>query len=163
MFFDFCAAFPSVAHAFIFIILETIKIPIGLLNFFRGLDHNNRCFADFGNGTQFLYDILSGIIQGCPASGTLFIIAVDPLLRMLKQSLPSATSRAFADDIGTLIQHLNQIPTIYACFHTFSKISNLYLKPKKCVAIPLGAPLTDFRLKQVSNYIAKISTCRYTK
>mgnify|MGYP002176331320 FL=1 len=112
MFFDFCAAFPSVAHAFIFIILETIKIPIGLLNFFRGLDHNNRCFADFGNGTQFLYDILSGIIQGCPLSGSIFVLTVDPFLQLLKRTIPSATNRAFADDIATLVQSLQDLPTL---------------------------------------------------
>ena len=61
MFFDFCAAFPSVAHAYIFIILEAIGVPAGLLNYFRALYHNNACYANFGNGTEFLYMIQAAL------------------------------------------------------------------------------------------------------
>ena len=80
-FFDFCAAFPSIAHTFIFIVLEAVGLPQGLINFFKTLYTNNRCYSTFNGQTVFLY-ILSGIIQGCPASGTIFVIAVDPFLRL---------------------------------------------------------------------------------
>ena len=96
IFFDFCAAFPSVAHVLIFLTLEAIGIPLGLVNYFRALYHSNRCFGCLSGNAIFLYEILSGIIHGCPASGTIFLIVVDPFLRCLKRSLEDTTARAFA-------------------------------------------------------------------
>ena len=46
--FDFAAAFPSLAHAFIFVILEALEVPRGMLLFFRALYSSNRCYAFLG-------------------------------------------------------------------------------------------------------------------
>ena len=70
--YDFCAAFPSIAHDFMFIIFTALGLPEGLLAFLKALYTNNRCFGRFDGLTFYLYDILScGIIQGCPSSGSL--------------------------------------------------------------------------------------------
>ena len=45
--FDFAAAFPSLAHAFIFVILKALEVPRGMLLFFRALYSSNRCYAVF--------------------------------------------------------------------------------------------------------------------
>ena len=72
-----------------------------------------------------------------------------------RQSLKDATSRAFVDDIGTFLNALYQIPTIHASFALFQRVSNLALKPKKCVVVPLGAPPTTERAQLVRDYITK--------
>ena len=69
--------------------------------------------------------------------------------------MKDATSRAFADDIGTLLNAPHQIPTLHANFALFQRVSNLALKPKKCVVVPLGAPLTTERAQLVRDYITK--------
>jgi hypothetical protein len=53
--YDFCAAFPSIAHKFIFLILTAIGLPNGLTEFFRGLYHNNRCYGTFDGETVSLH------------------------------------------------------------------------------------------------------------
>ena len=79
---------------------------------------------------------------------------MDPFLRYLKKLLPTPVTRAFADDIGTLIQALLQVPIIHSAFSLYHRISNLALKPNKCVGIPLGAPITKERILQTRDYIA---------
>lgn len=61
-------------------ILNAIGLPEGLINYFRALYVDNTCYGCFDGELIFLYNILSGIIQGCPASGTIFVLVVDPLL-----------------------------------------------------------------------------------
>jgi hypothetical protein len=104
--YDFAAAFPSLAHRFIFLTINYIGFPDGLKRFFLALYTNNKCYGRFGGQTMFLYLIRAGIIQGCPASGTLFVICVDAFLRMMATSLAGSVSKAFADDIGTPMRSL---------------------------------------------------------
>jgi hypothetical protein len=108
--FDVYAAFPSVAHELSMIICRAMGLPEGLLNYVKSLYEDNMCICRGGDADKTLYKIESGIIQGCPLSGSIFVLTVDPFLRLLKKTLPSATSRAFADDIATLVQSLQDLP-----------------------------------------------------
>ena len=56
-----------------------------------------------------MFIIFSGLLQGCPLSGSLFVIAIDPLLHIIKIHLGGysiAWARAFADDIGMALRQL---------------------------------------------------------
>jgi hypothetical protein len=44
--FDLAAAFPSIAHDFLFAALEFFQVPKGLILFFRALYTNNACYCD---------------------------------------------------------------------------------------------------------------------
>ena len=129
--YDFCAAFPSVAHEFIFIVLTALKIPQGLFLFLKSLYENIRCVGCFDGVSIFLYLIQSGIIQGCPASGSVFVLVVDGFLKLLNTIEKEATTRAFADDIGSVIPALHMLPKYYRAFNVFERISGLGLKATK--------------------------------
>ena len=103
----------------------------GPYQFLKAFYSHNRCFGKFDGCVILLYTILSGIIQGCPASGSVFIMAVDGFLRLLKALDKGATNQAFADDIGSVIPSLSAIPKFYRAFNLFEKISDLGLKPQK--------------------------------
>ena len=151
--YDFCAAFPSIVHNYIFMVLVAAGLPTGLINFFRALYHNNRCFATFDGEVIFLYKILSGIIQGCPASGTVFVICVDPFLRLLNEVVKDPTICAFADDIGAIVPSLQQLHHFHKSFSLFEQISGLALKANKCVIIPLGRALTEDLENQIKQFL----------
>ena len=155
--YDFFAAFPSIAHKFIFIILLAFNLPIGLYNFFVGLYSNNRCFGIINGDYFFLFNILAGIIQGCPASGSVFVLSVDGFLRLLVALDENSTTCAFADDIGQVISSLKIVDKFYRAFNFFRRASGLSLKIKKCVFIPLGKELTPLLEKQMREYISKIA------
>ena len=54
---------------------------------------------------RFLFRILCGIIQGCPLSGSLFVIALNPFLNCFETLLGTGEiMRAFADDLGAVFR-----------------------------------------------------------
>ena len=72
IFWDFLAAFPSVAQRFLFLLLPLIGVPQGFVNFVIALYNFNRCVHATSGAVLFVF--LAGILQGCPLSGLLFTI-----------------------------------------------------------------------------------------
>ena len=65
-FWDFAAAFPSVAHFFLMLVIRMSRAPMGFINIIEGMYAHNAAFTA-GDGTVNLaFWILSGVLQGCP-------------------------------------------------------------------------------------------------
>ena len=93
---------------------------------------------DTHNGIALVPLVLSGVQKGCLLSGSLFAIAIDPLLHMLRiqiQSSSLAWARACADDIGTAMIQSRHLPKVRALFDPFNQISDLSLEAVKCITI----------------------------
>ena len=80
MLFDYMSAFPSVSHAWIVYVLTYLDFPSGLLVLVRKLDAFNKAYYGSETGIVFMFFVLSGVLQGCPLSGSLFVIVIDPLV-----------------------------------------------------------------------------------
>ena len=86
-----------------------------------------------------------GVRQGCPISPLLFAASIDVLLRYIIHSLKNrdgvsvrGTIRAFADDIGAVIEDWDHDgPQLEASFREFATMSGLELNIPKTIAIPL--------------------------
>ena len=78
--FDFAAAFPSVAHMWIFLVLHVIGAPLGFMNVVECMYEDNAGFMCINGTMRFLFSVCSGVLQGCPLSGALFNFAIDPFL-----------------------------------------------------------------------------------
>jgi len=143
-FFDFAAAFPSVAHAWIRLVLVARGLPQGFINFILGLYSHNLAFYVVEGAHKFAFCFLSGVLQGCPASAFIFNLVLDPFLAMFEHALSvraRGVLRACADDIGVALRTLSQFKLMEPVFKLASKYAGLTLKPKKCVLIPL-VPMT---------------------
>ena len=55
-------------------------------------------------------------------------MTVGPFLRLRKKTLPNSTNRAFADDIATIVQSLQELSTLKSNFDLSRDISGLDLK-----------------------------------
>ena len=95
-----------------------------------------------------------GVRQGCPISPLLFAASIDVLLRYIIHSLKNrdgvsvrGTIRAFADDIGAVIEDWDRDgPQLEAIFREFATMSGLELNIPKTIAIPLWEqPLPDIK------------------
>ena len=77
-------------------------------------------------------------------------MTVDPFFRLLQKTLHSSTNRAFADDIATIVQSLQDLSTLKSNFDLFRDISGLDLK-----LIPLGINPTPACITRVARTINK--------
>ena len=154
VFFDFAAAFPSVAHAFIFITLSTLGVPRNIIHAIKQLYKNNIHVLRLGCHSIVGFTVHTGVKQGCPLSGLLFVIVCDSLLRALaRMSGPRDVTRAYADDIAMVLRNIwAQAPDIASLFCVLEKIAGLVLKNKKCVIIPLWL----YEAESFRNELAKL-------
>jgi hypothetical protein len=137
--FDFRAAFPSVNHRFMWRVLESSGLPPAIIRlircFYRGCAHLIRV-----DGRQYPGPhLLSGVRQGCPLSGLLFAIIMEPILRTVCRSLgPYGHLRAYADDIGIVVlDYLVVIGVLGGAFQRIGAASGLFLNVGKTIFIPL--------------------------
>ena len=84
------------------------------------------------------FPMTAGVRQGCPLSPLLYAVCADLLIERIRQKLPSAVVRAYADDTAVLVQNLwRDAPILANIFEDFEKISNLKLNLNKTVVVPL--------------------------
>jgi hypothetical protein len=133
--FDFASAFPSVAHAWLFCVLDAVRLWPAFVRAIKNLYKGNEAFCITGGVLMHMFSILSGVLQGCPLSGSLFVLVVDRLLWMFRVQVSSAVIRACADDIGAALRRLEDLATLSKIFDDFRQASRLTLKPAKCILV----------------------------
>jgi len=153
--FDFRAAFPSVSHKFLWMIMEMSGLPTQLITLIRCLYRNCTHIIRIGgkrfNGPR----LLSGVRQGCPLSGLLFAIAMEPILRRISYAIgPQCSLRAYADDVGiVLMNFMLVLGSLGAAFHCIGEGTGLNLNVSKTIFIPLWPVCNK---KQLTNLIREI-------
>ena len=108
-FFDFLSAFPSVAHDYLFRVLEYYGCPLGLRNFIFSVFIDVVAYTAAGGVNAFLFLIQAGVIQGDPMAGFLFVVILDPCLHLLYNTFEKPGHgyvRACADDIGAVLKDI---------------------------------------------------------
>ena len=78
--FDFSAAFPSVIHWWIWLVLKHKKLQQSFINLFQAIYKNAFAIYKEGKNIHKIIHFLSGVLQGCPGSSVLFNNALDPFL-----------------------------------------------------------------------------------
>lgn len=136
--YDYATAFPSVAVVFLIETLRARGLPDGFIQTVLVLYHSVFAISSADRRTV-LFEVQSGVLQGCPASGALFTLLCDPLLRFL-HAVAGASSllRACADDLGQVFNALRIIKRMLPAFQRIAAASGLHLKPAKCVLILFG-------------------------
>jgi hypothetical protein len=97
-------------------------------------------FAKDPDGISFLFQILCGVLQGCPLSAMLFNLSLNPFLRYFEHLLhpsPHSGFRACADDIGVYLESIELLWQFKKVFWAIKRVSGLCLGIPKCVIIPL--------------------------
>ena len=156
--FDFAAAFPSVAHKWIRSVLKKIKIPQGMLNAFNVLYANNEGVAKVGNLMKWIFSVKCGVLQGCPLSGTLFVLAIDPLLTLFEHHIHNpglGAIYACADDIGAAFKDLRGLVKVHRLFELFRRASGLTLKPVKCIGIIVALEATEVNMRAIRDKVTQ--------
>eukprot|EP00973_Karenia_brevis_P025649 3537986-Karenia_brevis.AAC.1 len=85
---------------------------------------------------EYVCKVTSGVIQGCPLSGTLFVLATQPILAHLHEVIDASgkgVTRACADDIGCCYKSLWHLQCVYPVSAAAERAANLVLNIKKGV------------------------------
>jgi len=155
--FDFASAFPSVAHMWLRAVLVCICVPTGVLCAFDALYANNEAYWPNGGMTTWLFKVVSGVLQGCPLSGSLFVLAIDPLLVMFERHVVQpgfGIVAACADDIGAFLDRLEHLPKVQELFRKFEGASGLALKPIKCVIVPAAVACSAENSRRIKQWLS---------
>ena len=173
--FDIRAAFPSLSRSFLWRVLERHRIPKGYLNvvsaLYSGAFADSRC----GAARHPLFLVTSGVAQGCPLSGTIWALCMDPFARHLHSQLSSAEALAHcpaperwcprlepecgvtADDVGATLPSVRILPLLIPPFTAARTHANLELQPQKCCAVPLAEECTPSVAARVSAEITALA------
>ena len=108
---DFKKAFDSIHRESLWKIAKTYGIPDKYINIFRSLYRNSSCCVKTRHGNTIMFDILTGVRQGCILSPFLFLLVIDYIMKraVKDRSLGVEWSGGnrladldFADDIALL-------------------------------------------------------------
>jgi hypothetical protein len=130
------------------------------MNLFECLYNSNEAYCDAGGGgAQWIFTILSGVLQGCPFSGSFFVIAMDPLLFQFRKFLCTpvlATVRACADDVGACIKSLRDLAVFWRIFEAFRRASLPTFKPKKCIIVPPTVECSAANIAAIRTWLSEV-------
>ena len=84
LFLDFEKAFDSLEWDFLFKVLNTMNFGPSFLNWIQTFYTNiSSCVVNNGFSSEF-FSLQRGVRQGCPLSGLLFVLAVEPLAHQIR-------------------------------------------------------------------------------
>ena len=135
-FWDIKAAFPSLNHDFLWLVLRALRFPFHIIRFLHAIYNLNCAFVMH----TFAVVISSGTMQGCPLSGFLFATATSHFLSHIISSIDSrglALTRVCADDIGAATCALAVLSRFKVIFDAMQAFARLSLVPKKCKLAPI--------------------------
>jgi hypothetical protein len=139
--FDFVSAFPSLSHDFIFAALHQVGVPPDMIRLIHVLYTDCVTSISLGGAEGESFLIRAGIKQGCPASGSIFALALDPFVRKLCLMLPKPlnTVVAFADDLAIVARRiLAALKVLQPAFEDLALASGLRLHTGKSLIVPVG-------------------------
>ncbi|KAK5933249.1 hypothetical protein CgunFtcFv8_013744 [Champsocephalus gunnari] len=142
-------AFDRVDHKFLFTTLQAFGVGEGFLSWVRILYHEAFCVIKVGGGLSVPVPVGRGIRQGCPISGQLYSIAIEPLLCRLRSRLrglclpemshsPPVVVSAYADDINIIIQGHTDVQELKESLALYEKASSAKVNWGKSEAVLVG-------------------------
>lgn len=149
--FDLEKAFDRVDHHFLWLCLEKFGFPVQFVNCIRNLYKNASSRILFNGFLTNSIRVRSSVRQGCPLSMALFILYIEPLIRMLYESVRGCLVDnsfirviAYADDINVFVRNNNEFDTILELINYFSIYAKIrlnigkshYMRLNNCLSGP---------------------------
>ncbi|GBO09521.1 Retrovirus-related Pol polyprotein from type-1 retrotransposable element R2 [Araneus ventricosus] len=149
-FLDISNAFGSLPHSTIIDALNACAVGPAFVDIIKDIYSGATTKVLSESGATDSIPILSGVKQGCPISGILFDICIDPVIREIQGSHSEHRILAFADDVCLLAPSVVELQAQLDRIDVLFNSLNLKLNPKKCVSFhlsgakPAGARDTSF-------------------
>ena len=154
--FDAEKAFDSVSHDYLRAVLCKYNFPVKFINFFSLIYNNNSAVVQVNGNISKSFNIERGVKQGDALSCSLFVLAIDPLIRNIEANCSikplvlggnnencSIKTLAFADDIA-VVTNQDSIGEIFKEYERLYHCSGLRLNADKTEILQLTRNYTQF-------------------
>uniref|UniRef100_A0A671WHQ0 Reverse transcriptase domain-containing protein n=1 Tax=Sparus aurata TaxID=8175 RepID=A0A671WHQ0_SPAAU len=144
-------AFDRVDHSFLFYALRAFGFGDSFLEWVGLLYRGAQCMVKMGAGLGRPIPVKRGIRQGCPISGQLYSLAIEPLLCKLRErlsglSMPGSHSlghpphvvSAYADDINIFVTSQEDVQHLRETLDMFQNASSARVNWSKSEALLVG-------------------------
>lgn len=129
---DMAAAFPSVSRRWLRTVLELLGKPVAAIRVIEAVNDGTVLLLNM-DGVVTVGLVTSGIAQGCPLSGVLFVCATDPKGRRIHATLARSKSgmlRQCADDTAVLLRSARLLPSLTTAFAAAGRFAGV--RPQAC-------------------------------
>ncbi|EEC01311.1 reverse transcriptase, putative [Ixodes scapularis] len=153
-FLDFANAFGSVAHNALIEAVRGAGAGEAFASIVQDLYQDNITTVAAEEGTTEPISIAAGIRQGCPLSGLLFNLVLDPVIRAVQGGERRHNILAYADDLTPLADDPDMLQQRINTVAALSGRLGLKLNPAKCRTIhltgehPVGTRPTTFTIDE---------------
>jgi len=152
-FLDCSNAFGCVPHEALTDIIQREGMGDVFTSIVRDMYKDNTAQILTASGTTDQITVGAGVRQGCPLSGLLFILAIDPALRELQRDEAEHKVLAYADDLTPLANNAAELQrSIETISNSLARL-NLRFNPAKCKSLhfngherPIGCRPTPFTI-----------------
>ena len=142
-------AFDNVDHDYLFEIMDVMGFGHSFISYIKSLYEGAESLIKVSGSLTLPFSFEKGIRQGCPLSGLLYTIAIEPLLSALRKTLPNHALRAprndqfcivsaYADDVTIFITSNDGFKLVEEAYTTFSRASAACLNTKKSQGLWVG-------------------------
>lgn len=141
-------AFDRVDHVYLFKTLEAFGFGEKFISWIKLLYSRATVLLKVGGGLSRPVPAQRGIRQGCPLSGMLYALAIEPLLSQLRQGLSGLTLAekkenmislsAYADDVTVFITGQTDIQILEQKLALYEQASSAKVNWSKCDGLILG-------------------------
>ncbi|GIY27770.1 retrovirus-related Pol polyprotein from type-2 retrotransposable element R2DM, partial [Caerostris darwini] len=128
---DVTNAFGALPHSALFDSLRSLNVGESLVRLIEDIYHGSTTRILTEEGTSSDIPIKSGVKQGCPLSGLLFNIALDPVIRSLQGASIIHKVLAFADDLCLIASSPLELQGMLDLLDQLMTRLGLHLNPNK--------------------------------
>ena len=149
---DQSKAFDRVDHRFLASVLETAGFKPEFRRWISMMYHNPQAVVQVNGRRSRVFAIERSVRQGCPLSPLLYVLALEPLLRRLRDEGTSPSLRgipfvsslaarvsAFADDITVFVSRRLDIKAVKKAVSEYERIAGAKVNFDKSEGLRLGA------------------------
>lgn len=153
---DFTNAYGSVTHQALLAALRGAGAGDHFTDLIGDLYTNNRTCIIAAEGTTQPIPIQAGLRQGCPLSGLLFNLVVDPIIRDVQGSDEDHNVLAYADDLTVLATSPEALQMRIDRVEELSTSLGLTLNPGKCSALHMSG-ITPVGMRPIQVAVSGVS------
>ena len=134
---DFQKAYDFINRDEILYILHQLDFSPDLINIFKIALAPSPMYIDIPGAPIYTFENVTGVKQGCPISPYLYILIFDLLIRKINENPKTLLARAYMDDLGLLLENIQDISSYTNDFQTYCHALGAALNYDKCsILIP---------------------------